>query len=169
MGSSDSIRIFTIYSPILGWCRTTHVCDFTVNCKSCGKNLPAPIQRRQEDNLVKRFQLSIPRKGASGLVAARYTPGKKLIEWADANKMKRALEVLAKTRRGRSGCRRHRHSPGPTPGALRWSPYAEVEIHSVLYARGFETRSEGVVEIEPEKASKFNRPQQTSTDIHKVL
>ena len=58
---------------------------------------------------------------------------------------------------------------GRTPGALRWSPSAEVEIHSVLYTRGFETRSEAVVEIEPEKASKFNRPQQISTDIHKVL
>jgi hypothetical protein len=44
-----------------------------------------------------------------------------------------------------------------------------VEIHSSLYARGLETRSEGVVEIEPDRASKFNRTQQTSTDIHKVL
>ena len=35
---------------------------------------------------------------------------KKLIAWADANKMKRALESWQATLRGRSGCRRRRRS-----------------------------------------------------------
>jgi len=35
---------------------------------------------------------------------------KKLIEWADANKMKRRSKSWPRTRRGRNGCRRRRRS-----------------------------------------------------------
>jgi hypothetical protein len=54
-GEAGSWRIFALYSPILScvWnLPDARVCDFTVKCKVCHENIPAPVQTMPDTWIV---------------------------------------------------------------------------------------------------------------------
>jgi hypothetical protein len=95
---------------------------------------------------------------------------KKLIEWADQNKMKRRSKCRQETHAGGADATRRQATPLVQHQGLETGLLVQqaLEIMGIVFLR-FLCRSEHVVEIAPLRASKFNRPQQHPSKNHKDL